>query len=207
MGNSANITENSPATLSLQSASSTCERPDYGYFYQCNVCTAIYSQPAGVLACEPLPPTAAPTTAQPTPAPTRGPTTPESWVEWFGAGSSGLPSDSMAYGVAVDALGNSYPTGYYYKVFQILLANGTTTNFTNPSQDNHAYIMKVDPGGSVLWVQIFGDPRYNAEGNGVVVDRTTSDIFIVGDFYDYLNVSTCDLMCPCASVYRMAQVW
>lgn len=74
MGDAANITQNAAFTLLLQDASSACETRSNGNFLSCGPqCTGAYDQPAGVLACTPVPPTAGPTmqpTVEPTPSPT-----------------------------------------------------------------------------------------------------------------------------------------
>lgn len=74
MGDSSNITQNSPYTLSLFNSGSLCATSSFGNFYKCPIaCNATYDQPAGVLACTPAPTTSRPTRSPTTP-PTQAPT-------------------------------------------------------------------------------------------------------------------------------------
>ncbi len=86
-------------------------------------------------------------------------------VLWARSAGGALPDDALA--ISVDAVGNSYVTGWF---------RGTATfgPFTLTSAGHSDYqeifVAKFDSGGNVLWAQSAGGTSANDEGWGIAVD-------------------------------------
>jgi len=134
-----------------------------------------------------LAPTAAPTpvpTASPTAAPTLVPTmTPEdiSWAESFGG-----TSQDRGNGIAVDASGSSYTTGF----FEGTMTVGNTTLTSAGSRD--MFMIKLDPDGNPVWAQSFGGTSFD-QGNGIAVDASGSS-YTTGSFQGTMMVGNTTLI-------------
>lgn len=79
------------------------------------------------------------------------------------------PLDNKALGVAVDSIGNSYITGYFYNAF----------DGSPPSALPHAFAAKFDSLGQQLWFQQFGTTGTDIP-HAIAVDAQ-GNIFVAGD--------------------------
>ena len=91
------------------------------------------------------------------------------WVQTAG----GIVND-LGYGIAVDASGNVYITGY----FNDTATFGTTSKTSAGSAD--IFVAKYSNAGSLQWVQTAGGTSYDL-GNGITVDAS-SNVYITGYF-------------------------
>jgi len=94
---------------------------------------------------------------------------------WLWAKQAGGTSDDYGYGIAVDANGNSYVTGYFYgsAIF------GTTT--LTSSGDKDIFVAKLDSNGNWLWVKQAGGTIYDY-GYEIAVDANGNS-YVTGYFY------------------------
>lgn len=92
------------------------------------------------------------------------------WAERFGANSF-----DRAYGIATDAAGNSYTTGY----FRNTVAFGSTTLVSVGGADT--YVAKLDPNGAVLWAVRAGSAEGLDQGNAIAVDAA-GNCYVAGQF-------------------------
>ncbi len=84
------------------------------------------------------------------------------------AGAVGGTEYEEGRGVAVDALGNSYFTGFFSGTADVDPGPGTLEFVSAGGQD--AYLVKLDPGGGLVWAKQFGAPG-NQVGNDVATDE------------------------------------
>ncbi len=100
------------------------------------------------------------------------------WLWAVSAGGTGQPEgfNDEAYGVAVDALGNAYITGYFWRT-------ATFGNTTLTSQgDGDVFVAKINTDGDWQWVAHAGGPTPCAAlGLDIAVD-TAGNSFITGYF-------------------------
>ena len=94
---------------------------------------------------------------------------------WLWAKQAGGTSDDYGYGIAVDANGNSYVTGYFYgsAIF------GTTT--LTSSGDKDIFVAKLDSNGNWLWVKQAGGTIYDY-GYEIAVDANGNS-YVTGYFW------------------------
>jgi len=94
---------------------------------------------------------------------------------WLWAKKAGGTDSDYGYGIAVDASGNSYVTGY----FKGSATFGSTT-LTNNGFAN-IFIAKLDSSGNWLWAKNAGYSGCGTSGNGIAVDAS-GNIYVTGDF-------------------------
>jgi hypothetical protein len=95
------------------------------------------------------------------------------WSQRFGG-----PGDQIAYGVAGDAMGNIVLAG----VTSGSAVFGTTTLTSSGTQDQDAFVAKLDQSGTPQWAKRFGDPAaqfaasvaVTPDGNSIVVVGSVS---------------------------------
>ncbi|UKN01010.1 gliding motility-associated C-terminal domain-containing protein [Paracrocinitomix mangrovi] len=86
------------------------------------------------------------------------------------AGGSGV---DRANGIASDAAGNTYITGYFQ-------SSATFGSITVSGQGWEAYVAKIDPNGNFVWVSTMGGSNGDI-GYGIDVDNS-GNVFCVGEF-------------------------
>ena len=94
---------------------------------------------------------------------------------WLWAKKAGGTSDDEGHGIAVDASGNSYVTGF----FGGSASFGSTTLISNGNYD--IFITKLDSNGNWLWAKNAGGPNYDS-GCGIAFD-TSGNSYVTGTFY------------------------
>lgn len=91
------------------------------------------------------------------------------------------------HGVALDAAGNAYLTGYF---------NGTATfgsqSLTSFSVSNAVFVAKCDGNGNFLWARKAGG-NFDAEGNAIAVEGTTN-VYVVGAFAGTATFATTNIV-------------
>ena len=92
---------------------------------------------------------------------------------WLWAKKAGGTDSDYGYGIAVDASGNSYVTGY----FKGSATFGSTT-LTNNGFAN-IFIAKLDSSGNWLWAKNAGYSGCGTSGNGIAVDAS-GNIYVTG---------------------------
>jgi len=95
---------------------------------------------------------------------------------WLCTKKAGGTYDDYGYGIAVDACGNSYITGY----FKGLATFGSTTLTSNGDYD--IFVAKLDSNGNWLWAKNAGG-TYDDEGYGIAVDASGNS-YVTGYFAD-----------------------
>jgi hypothetical protein len=105
-------------------------------------------------------------------------------TEWIGqfssASNSGFVSDVKSTAIRNDDLGNVYIAG----TFSIDSADfdpGLGTYFLEPDFSVAAFVCKLDPSGSLIWVKRFGGSS-SIKVNSIAVDGTGA-VYIVGSFF------------------------
>ncbi len=93
---------------------------------------------------------------------------------WLWAKNAGGTGSDEGYGIAVDASGNSYVTGYFYGA-----ANFGSTTLTSYGYYD-IFIAKLDSSGNWLWAQNAGGTDYDI-GSGIVVDASGNS-YVTGYF-------------------------
>ncbi len=96
------------------------------------------------------------------------------WAKQAQTGGT-LYDDCFSYGIAVDANGNSYVTGY----FEGSINFGTTTLTSIGSWD--FFVAKLDSNGNWLWAKQTGGTNYDY-GCGITVDANENS-YVTGVFY------------------------
>ncbi|EWM20836.1 secreted protein [Nannochloropsis gaditana] len=102
------------------------------------------------------------------------------WAQSFG----GTDADE-GYGIAVDASGSSYTTGY----FEGTMTVGSTTLTSNGLTD--IFMIKLDLDGNPVWAQSFGGIASN-EGYDIAVDASGSS-YTTGYFQGTMTVGNTTL--------------
>ena len=93
---------------------------------------------------------------------------------WLWAKNAGGTGSDEGYGIAVDASGNSYVTGYFYGA-----ANFGSTTLTSYGYYD-IFIAKLDSSGNWLWAQNAKGTDYDI-GSGIVVDASGNS-YVTGYF-------------------------
>jgi hypothetical protein len=107
------------------------------------------------------------------------------WARSLGDAADAGASDQLAFGVAIDGMGDVFVCGS----FAGSLAADTTTLASAGGTD--AFVVKLDRKGAVLWAQSLGGPGDQA-ALGIATDSSGSSV-IEGSFEDSLTVSTTTL--------------
>lgn len=100
---------------------------------------------------------------------------PDGNVLW--ANSAGGGPNDYANGVATDALGNVYISGYFTSPF---ITFGTTTLANTSLGKSDIFLVKYDPSGNVLWAKSGGGTDWDY-GTGVTTDAS-GNVIITGYF-------------------------
>lgn len=82
-------------------------------------------------------------------------------------------------GIALDASGNVYTTGYFSST-SVDFDPGTGTSTITVGGFNDAYISKLDASGNFVWAKAFTGPNYE-EGNAIATDAS-GNVYITGNF-------------------------
>ncbi|MFA6151494.1 MAG: T9SS type A sorting domain-containing protein [Chitinophagaceae bacterium] len=100
------------------------------------------------------------------------------WVKSLG--SSTIATD-MANAVTYDKSGNSYTTGYFFNSMDVDPGPGVVTL---SGVGRCAFVLKLDPAGNFVWAKAFAGSASGsmASGNGIVLEKSTGDLYITGDF-------------------------
>jgi len=100
----------------------------------------------------------------------------DSWGNWLWAKNAGGTGADIGYGIAVDADGNSYVTGYFQSS---PAAFGSTTLISNGDYD--IFVAKLDSwGNNWLWAKNAGGTK-NDYGQGIAIDANGNS-YITGYF-------------------------
>jgi len=102
------------------------------------------------------------------------------WAQSFGS-----TDDDQGLGIAVDASGSSYTTGF----FQGTMTVGNTTLTSAGSDD--IFMIKLDPDGHPVWAQSFGGGNVD-QGYGITVDASGSS-YTTGFFQGTMTVGSTTL--------------
>jgi hypothetical protein len=86
------------------------------------------------------------------------------WAKTFGA-----ERDDVAWGVAVDGAGNSVTTGWFWNSVDF----GKVVLTSKGNKD--VFALKLDPKGSTVWAQSWGDHDHD-QGRAVAIDDQGSSI-------------------------------
>jgi len=98
---------------------------------------------------------------------------------WLWAKQAGGTDDDYGNGIAVDANGNSYVTGYFSESATF----GTTT--LTSSGDIDIFVAKLDSSGNWLWANQAGGTNCDY-GHGIAVDDNGNS-YIIGNFLESAN--------------------
>jgi hypothetical protein len=104
---------------------------------------------------------------------------------WLWAKKAGGTSWDHGYGIAVDANGNSYVTGYFYGSATF----GTTTLTSSGSYD--IFVAKMDSNGNWLWVKQAGGT--NEDGGISIAINANGNSYITGVFEESATFGTTTL--------------
>jgi hypothetical protein len=94
---------------------------------------------------------------------------PDGKLEW--AKTFGAEREDIAWGVACDASGNTITTGWFQS--SVDFGKGAVTSKGNKD----VFALKLDPKGTVVWVQTWGDHDHD-QGRGVAVDDRGNAIVV-----------------------------
>ncbi|MBN4046695.1 SBBP repeat-containing protein, partial [bacterium AH-315-P07] len=97
------------------------------------------------------------------------------WAEAMGASSG----DDYGEGIAVDAAGNVYTTGFFVGTADFDPDTGTTDNLTSAGS-NDIFVQKLDAAGTFAWAKAMGDTS-NDFGLAIAVDAL-GDVYTTGQF-------------------------
>jgi len=96
----------------------------------------------------------------------------------WAAGGGSFQAD-QAYGIAVDATGNAYVTGFVNGSFGTVVRFGAITATVQGDED--AFVAKLSPVGIFQWVAVGGGSQSPEEGRRIALDAQGA-VHIVGDF-------------------------
>jgi hypothetical protein len=108
------------------------------------------------------------------------------WARSFGDAPDGGSYDKLAFGAAIDGAGESFVCGE----FAGSLVAGSTTLLSAGGFD--AFVVKLNPMGTVLWAQALSGPGDQA-ALGIAVDSPGNSV-VEGSFEDTLTVSSTTLV-------------
>lgn len=91
------------------------------------------------------------------------------------ARSLGSENGDYGIGLAIDAGGNIYVTGYFSGTMTTSVGTFTSLGLRD------IYLAKFSNDGDLLWVRHAGSPDMN-EGNGVAVDNINQQVYVTGKF-------------------------
>jgi hypothetical protein len=91
------------------------------------------------------------------------------------ARSLGSENGDYGIGLAIDAGGNIYVTGYFSGTMTTSVGTFTSLGLRD------IYLAKFSNDGDLLWVRHAGSPGMN-EGNGVAVDNINQQVYVTGKF-------------------------
>jgi len=103
------------------------------------------------------------------------------WAQSFGG-----TNFDLGLGIAVDASGRSYTTGFFRGTMTV----GNTTLITSVGAPD-LFMIKLDPDGNPAWAQIFGGTGQD-QGNGIAVDASGSS-YTTGSFEGTMTVGNTTL--------------
>jgi hypothetical protein len=104
---------------------------------------------------------------------------------WLWAKQAGGTGEHYSYGIAVDANGNSYVTGYFWSS-----ATFGTTTLTSIGL-NDTFVAKLDSNGNWLWAKQAGGTNYDY-GYSIAVD-STGNSYVTGGFEESATFGTTTL--------------
>ena len=104
---------------------------------------------------------------------------------WLWTKSAGSSSSDYGYGVAMDAAGNAYLTGYYYSTAYF----GSIT--LNSYSYDEAFLAKLDNAGNFVWAKRFYGSYYQ-RGRDIDVNAN-GDIAVTGEFSYRINIDGTEL--------------
>lgn len=89
-------------------------------------------------------------------------------------------SDTSQYigDLAIDSEGNIIYLGRFWGITNIAL-KGDTHLIVSPDDNSHAFLVKYDPDGNLLWVRTFGNPEQNDEPTALTLDQY-NNIYVAG---------------------------
>lgn len=108
----------------------------------------------------------------------------------------GGSGDDQAKGVAVDASGNVYLTGYYSSVTVDFDPNAGIFNMTNAGGQD-IFILKLDINGNFVWAKKFGNASGAEEGTGIALDAS-NNVYTTGIFFGTMDFD------PNAGVFNLS---
>jgi hypothetical protein len=102
-------------------------------------------------------------------------------------------SDDVSTGVAVDAAGSVYMTGYFQSSANFdgqdpVFGNKT---FSRTAGNQDGFIVKYNSSGAIQWVRRFGGTSIT-QGSSVTIDRTDNGVVLTGTFYSTANFEDSD---------------
>ncbi|CAN5479577.1 hypothetical protein BH10BAC1_BH10BAC1_00880 [soil metagenome] len=100
------------------------------------------------------------------------------WAKQFGGSAS--YTYARGYGIAVDAIGDVYSTGYFQSTVDFDPGSSVSI-LTAFGGFNNIFISKLDASGAFVWVKQLGG-TYTSEGKAITLDAT-GNIFTTGYFY------------------------
>ncbi len=106
------------------------------------------------------------------------------WADTFGG-----PYSDNASGIAIDASGNLYITGYFYKTITI----GDSIFYGDKNNVSDAFIVKISPAGTIIWTRHAGGNN-NCQSMGIATDNTNKDIYITGLYSDSVGFGSLSLV-------------
>lgn len=113
---------------------------------------------------------------------------PDGTVKWAVTFPCSASLAALFFGTGVDEAGNSVSGGYMASNSGVgTMTVGSTTLATVGGWD--PIVVKLDPNGNPLWAVSFPCvPGYNSQLNGVAVQETTGNSYVVGPFRNRLEV-------------------
>ncbi len=102
------------------------------------------------------------------------------WAKNFGGTGFFPTGNGFAKGVAVDAGGNVYITGYFLGTGMVFGSTTLTNTDTNYFSSGEIFIVKLDNSGTVVWAQSAGG-AINDNPYSICVDAN-SNVFVTGYF-------------------------
>lgn len=95
------------------------------------------------------------------------------WAKRFGGINSG--TDARGNAITTDSARNIYIAGQFFGTIDV--GNGIPP-ITSTAQD--AFVLKLDPSGTPLWISKFNGATGNDQASAIAVDNATGNVFIGG---------------------------